>query len=483
MSSNKEKLSVCLALLGILTWQAGTGCQGQSNTGLDKSLPDPAKNALQPPAASSQEQGGQAAKAGGNYCLETKVLPLPGKLNETACFNSNSPELVNSAGILLSTAGSQGEKKPESHLDYIFKGRFNYFSHHVARNESSDAERTLYIALLAYNPGKKSATLRTLSGASYLSQPDAPFISLPDCADNGNGSYFAGPGDRVALDLLRAVKAPFLADKYQVGAAEKKLLFVLPIPVKGLQPALNGRSTLIEFDSDEPLHLAELAAFGTSKEAPPPEEFLRLLSESNLAGPRESAPTVPGQKGAIKYGRVAGVQIGTVWSGEQRLFKISEPGSFSLPIATVERGTFASGQIQSAPLRRRYPDTAFLANGNYGIKYDLKFKFANQSLKNLSLQIFFQTPLKADDDASKICFLNAAPPRAFFRGTVKISQGSKERFLHLVQKQGVEGSLLSDFDLAPGQKKQLRLEFFYPADATPPQMLTVKSFLREPGLN
>src|SRR6185436_12130810 len=115
-------------------------------------------------------------------------------------------------------------------------------------------------------------------------------------------------------------------------------------------------------------------------------DWLTALSGFDLATPRDVAPTPPGHKGAIKYGRVAGVARGTEWntrlldeagntavqiaippgeplhegippisqkilmrpldpSPEKRL-RIPEPGkSFTYPLSTVVGGTFGTKQI------------------------------------------------------------------------------------------------------------------------------------------
>ena len=107
------------------------------------------------------------------YCLPTEIRKLPGQLNATPCFNSNSPELVLKEGILLSTLPPAGMKHPEAHLNYAFNGCFDLFSHHVARNETSEQDRTLYLGFIACNPNNRKVRLQVLSAASYLSQPDA----------------------------------------------------------------------------------------------------------------------------------------------------------------------------------------------------------------------------------------------------------------------------------------------------------------------
>ncbi|MCC5619499.1 DUF3370 domain-containing protein, partial [Nostoc sp. CHAB 5836] len=105
-----------------------------------------------------------------------EVRPLPGKLDRVPTFNSNSPELVLKEGILLSTFPPEGKKVPRAHLNFPFRGRFDIFAHHVARAEPAENLRSLYLGIILHNPGSESVKVNIWQGASYLSQPDAPFI-------------------------------------------------------------------------------------------------------------------------------------------------------------------------------------------------------------------------------------------------------------------------------------------------------------------
>ncbi|NJN23163.1 MAG: DUF3370 family protein, partial [Acaryochloridaceae cyanobacterium RL_2_7] len=53
--------------------------------------------------------------------------------------------------------------------------------------------RTLYLGVIVYNPSDRPVTLDVLQSASYLSQPDAPFIKLDSMVDNPTGEVYAGP--------------------------------------------------------------------------------------------------------------------------------------------------------------------------------------------------------------------------------------------------------------------------------------------------
>jgi Protein of unknown function (DUF3370) len=132
-----------------------------------------------------------------------EVRPLPGKLDRVPVFNSNSPEKVLAEGILLSTFPGNGKANPAAHLNYAFSGNFDVFTHHVAEAKPVTDLRTLYIGVLLSNPTNKPVTVRVLQGASYLSQPDAPFIGLDAQIEDPTGKVFAGPGSRATGDVLR----------------------------------------------------------------------------------------------------------------------------------------------------------------------------------------------------------------------------------------------------------------------------------------
>ncbi|MBA3924656.1 MAG: DUF3370 family protein, partial [Nostocaceae cyanobacterium] len=190
-----------------------------------------------------------------------QVRPLTGSVDAVPMFNSNSPEHVQTEGILLSTFPSIGKKIPTAHLNYAFRGRFDVFAHHVAEASSPQDSRTLYVGILLHNPGLKPVTVDVLQAATYLSQPDAPFIALPPQIDNQDGKVFAGPGDRVMNDVLRGQRQAGFPDKLVIPPGQSQLLLNLPIPVKTLTPPLNGRSTLARLQSNGKVYAASLAMY------------------------------------------------------------------------------------------------------------------------------------------------------------------------------------------------------------------------------
>jgi hypothetical protein len=427
--------------------------------------------------------------------ISQEVRPLPGKLDEVLVFNSNSPEVVQTEGVLLSTFSPKGKTNPNAHLNKTFAGRFDIFVHHIAKALTDTDFRTLYLGILVHNPGSKPVKVNVLQAASYLSQPDARFDPLPPMQENPNGTIFAGPGDRVTNDILRKQRQQSWPTVLTLKPGESQMLLNAPIPVINLNPPLpliNGRSSLARLESNGAVHVASLARFAPTdsagkERAPTVQEWQELLNKGALSGPRDKIPTPPGQAGKIIYGRVAGVARGSYWKAVLRdpgktanRLTIPEPGkAFSYVVSSVDRGTLGTGQIQSAPMLARYSDTAYAAHGNYGIQYSLSLPLHNATAKPQVAQIRLQTPLK-NDEKGGLKFHNPPGKAVFFRGTVRLrykdSAGkSMERFIHLVQKRGEPGEPLVELTLEPKKTQMIQVDLIYPPDATPPQVLTVST--------
>jgi hypothetical protein len=422
-----------------------------------------------------------------------EIRPLPGSLDDVLMFNSNSPEIVQEEGILLSTFPPERMSNPSAHLNQTLDGEFNLFAHHINSASSGDKPRTLFVAALVNNPGRKKVKVKIVKAASYVSQPDAPFIKLSDLEENPKGTIYAGPGDRVMNDLLRGKRQAGWRRSISLGAGKTEVLFNLPIEVRPIKPALNGRSALVRLKSSGPVYLATLALFAREKSdgddvAPTLSDWETILRNGNLAGPRDKTPTPPGEGGAFIYGRVAGVQRGSTWQAEltdptsevQRL-SVPEPGkSFAYPISTVDHGTFGTGQIQSAPLTVRYPDTAYRAHGNYGVEYDLRLPLYNDSGGKRTVTVSFDTPLKNDERKEMLSYYDPVPARVFFRGTIELrykddSGSSQHRYIHLVANRGQKCEPLVTLNLKPRRKRLVKIRFLYTPDSTPPQVLTIST--------
>jgi hypothetical protein len=267
-----------------------------------------------------------------------------------------------------------------------------------------------------------------------------------------------------------------------------------PIPVRGLVPPLNGRSTLMRLRSDGIVYVASLAMFARvdaqgNERSPDKTEWQNLLDNGNIAGPRDRTPTPPEiTEGQVIYGRVAGVALGSQWrallSDNQATsnLAIPQPGTaFSYPLSTLPRGMLGTNQVQSARMLVRYPDTAYRAHGNYGIQYNLSLPLYNSTSKNQTVTVAIQTPIKTDKLASGgLSFLEPPAPQTFFRGTVRVrytddSRVPQTRYVHLVQRRGQQGEPLVKLEMKSGEKRLVEVDFIYPPDASPPQVLTVKT--------
>lgn len=424
--------------------------------------------------------------------IPQEVRALPGRLDTVPVFNSNSPELVLKEGILLSTFPSEDKKVPTAHLNFPFQGRFDVFSHHIARAEPPEDLRSLYHGIILHNPGNTSVTVNILQGASYLSQPDAPFLPLDSFIPNDAGNVFAGPGSRVMSDILRGRRQNIFPAQIVIPPGESQMLLNLPIPVRELTPPLNGRSTYMRLRSNGTVYAASLAMFAKknadgSERSPSLAEWEDLLKNGDLSTPRDKTPTpIQGTGKPAIYGRVAGVSRGSQWrslltdNSNSRYLTIPQPGqAFSYALSSLHGGTFGTGQIQTAPMLVRYPDTAYFAHGNYGIQYSLRLPLLNNSQSAKKVTVSLQTPIKENElTKSGLRFFTTPARQVFFRGTVRVRYRDEQgkpatRFVHLVQKRGEPGQPLVSLNMKPGDNSWVEVDFLYPPDASPPQVLTV----------
>lgn len=426
----------------------------------------------------------------------SELRPLPGQLDSIPVFNSNSPELVQTEGVLLSTFPPDRMRFPRAHLNFKFSGRFDIFTHHVTRARTPEQTRSLIQGIILYNPTSEPVTVDLLQGASYLTRPDALFVNLPPIMDNPLGTVFAGPGSRTMNDVLRGRRQGSLPNVVFIPPRESRMLLNLPIPPGTVVPTSNGRSTLLRLWSNGPVYIANLAMFapknpdGTER-IPTLAEWQNLLVNADLAGPRDLAPTpLEDSVEDMIYGRVAGVAQGSQWraqltdSPKVEYLTIPKPGrTVSYGLSTLHRGRLGTGQIQSALMLARYPDTAYYAHGNYGIEYDLKLPLYNATKKTQTVVLTIQTPIKDDRAQGALLFLKPEEDRIFFRGTVRLSYQddrglSQVRYVHLVQKRGQTGEPLLKLNLPPQSQRKVEVDFLYPPDATPPQVLTVQTLPR-----
>jgi hypothetical protein len=346
--------------------------------------------------------------------------------------------------------------------------------------------------LILRNESDKPVTVQVLQAASYLGTPDAPFISLPDRVDNANGTVYSGPGSRTMSDVLRGVRQETFPTQLIIEPGQSQILMNQPIPIERA-PASNGRSTMMRLQSNGPIYIANLAmkapqtSNGTYR-APTLAEWQKLLDTGGLAQPRGETPTPldPPREPTV-FGRVAGVSQGAQWQAQitdnpnAEHLSIPEPGkAFSYALGTLHLITLGTKQIQSAPMLRRYPDTAYFAHSNYGVEYNLALPLKNATSQPQTVTVSIQTPLKDEGGTDRLLFLNPRVEQVFFRGTVKVGYEddrgqSQTRYLHLVQRRGQPGEPLVKLNLPPGGRREVRVDFIYPPDSTPPQVLTIRT--------
>ena len=208
---------------------------------------------------------------------QSQVRALPGQLDDVLMVNDNNPELITGEGILVSTF-------PQSPgLNIALNGRFDLFSHHVYAGQPDQLDSTLWLAVVAEPAGDAPVTLRLLNGSTSLSQATlkgqtaSPFLPLPALMAESGTVIASGPGSRVAGDLLRGDIASELQQEWRIAPGSVSPLVVLPIPVAGLEPLLNGRNLQLRLQSTGPVHIATLAAYGSGDKVPGPDKWRKLL--------------------------------------------------------------------------------------------------------------------------------------------------------------------------------------------------------------
>ncbi len=426
-----------------------------------------------------------------DHLHKNEVRPLPGQLDAVPMFNSNSPEWVKTEGILLSSFPAQGKRVPTAHLNYQFRGPFTLFAHHFTHTPPE--LQTLYLGVIVHNPGLQPATISVNQAASYLLKPDAPFQEQPEISENPTGKIFSGPGIRAVDNVLRGQRQAGFPAQLIIPPGQSRMLMNHPIPVRDLPKPINGRSSFLRLNSSRPVYVASLAMYAKrnapgKERAPTLTEWQQLLDTGDLAGPRDKKPSPPDQKtGQLIYSRVAGVQQGSTWQTTLTDPHLTTPPtgeSISFVLNTLRGGRLGTEQSQAAPLVVRYPDTAYESHANYGVHYDLTLPLINRSRKPQIIALKLETPFK-EEKLSKQGLRFRKPPWSYpyFRGTVRLQyldeQGADvKRYIHLWHRRGQLVKPLIKLKLESGQQRQVRLDFLYPPDSVPPQVLTIQSLPR-----
>jgi hypothetical protein len=181
------------------------------------------------------------------------------------------------------------------------------------------------------------------------------------------------------------------------------------------------------------------------------------------------------------------VAQGSQWQAEltdpdREDLQIPEPGhAFSYGISLLHNGTLGTDQVQSGSMLVRYPDTAYQAHGNYGVEYNLTLPLFNPTDQSQRVQIALETPLKENElSHSGLQFFYHPPERIFFRGAIRLTYvddwgDARRQYIHIVQRRGQAGQPLLWFTMDPGSHRSVKVDFLYPPDSTPPQVLTIKT--------
>ncbi|HEY9851157.1 MAG TPA: DUF3370 domain-containing protein [Leptolyngbyaceae cyanobacterium] len=443
------------------------------------------------PSAIAQETTPPAQPTSEIIVQRQPVKALPGQLDNIPMFNSNSPEWLKNDGILLSTFPPTGKSAPTAHLNFPFQGRFDVFIHHQTINPPE--LKTFYLGFLLYNPGSRPVTVDVLQAASYLTQ-DSPYIKLPNYVENPDNTVYAGPGDRAVHDVLQGKRQADFPAKLIIPPGQSRMLMNLPMSVRDYEKKQNGRSVLMRLRSNGKVYAASLAMFAKqnpddSDRAPNLAEWQALLNAGNLAQPRDKIPTPPNQIGGqLIYGRVAGVSQGSRWQAllvdrpGTKDFTIPQPGeAVSYVISTVRGGRLGTDQNQSAKMLVRYPDTAYESHANYGVEYNINLPLYNPTNQIQKVAITLETPLKEERlSRGGLTFRKPSFGFPWFRGSVRLryqDDGGKlvTRYVHLWQPMGEILEPLLQLQIPANSRRNVQLDFIYPPDSTPPQVLTVRN--------
>jgi hypothetical protein len=202
-----------------------------------------------------------------------------------------------------------------------------------------------------------------------------------------------------------------------------------------------------------------------------------VLRRGTLAGrnPADLAPTPPGDTGGrFIFGRVAGIQQGATWRGTLGA-QPGQPGvvlgdgplALAWPIVTKRGHLLGTGQDQTAPVTHRLSDAAYAAHGNYGVTYDLALPLRNPGGRARRVALWLDSPKPTP-----------GMPLAF-SGPVEVSwvdaAGRSHRVLRRLNMRPESRARITTLEVPAGAALDVRVRLVYPADATPPQVLRLRS--------
>jgi len=150
-------------------------------------------------------------------------------------------------------------------------------------------------------------------------------------------------------------------------------------------------------------------------------------------------------------------------------------------ISTLRGGTLGTQQVQAGKMLARYRDTAYEAHGNYCVHYNLIVPLHNTEEKPQTVTVSLETPLK-ENRLSKNGLRFRQPPLDFpyFRGTVRLryqDDGGYDvtRYVHLWHRVGQVVEPMVKLRLAATETRSVKVDFIYPPDSTPPQVLRLRT--------
>jgi hypothetical protein len=147
------------------------------------------------------------------------------------------------------------------------------------------------LGVILKNPGNEPVKVSVLQAASFIEKPHAPFIQLPDLAENPTGRLYAGAGDRTTDLILRGYTQTGWPAQITIAPGQSKMLFALPVPIRDQPPANNCRSTIVKAETTGKVYAACLSmrarknAAGRERQ-PSLEEWQGLLRNGSLVTPR-----------------------------------------------------------------------------------------------------------------------------------------------------------------------------------------------------
>lgn len=425
-----------------------------------------------------------------------KVYPLPGQLNSILQINSNNPEIIKDEGIILSTFPNQDKKFTDSHLNYAIEGKFDIFTHHIGLRKNIDDFTLLYQGILIQNASNRESNIKIIKSSFYNNYPDAPFINTENNIRNDQGLFFSGTGDRVAQDILRNKNIlDFQSIKlkpYEYNLLLNEPFYIFPFLSR------NAKTTHFSLESDSPVYIANLSMYEKDRllfwkdSKPSLNDWIDLLNNSNILQERDKIATPledfnEDLSTQFFYSRVSGIVIGNKWeskiTNKNELFHIPDKNSGSAyVINSLFRNTYGTKQNQSANILKRYDNTSYQSYGNYGIEYEIEIPLYNPFNEHQFVSINFSSPIRFTPDKEKdfIEFYRFPENKINFRGDIKIEyenflKTKMTKYIHLIQRFGEEGLPISSFLLAPNETRNIKINFIYPADSTPPHTLIISN--------